>query len=206
MGGQRFVDPLGTSPTPGTTGPTGNRSATAAMVCGLIGVVIAWMPIVVVAGIVLGILAVVLGAKGLRQSKSSGSGRGKAITGLVTGVITLGLSVIGVWLTVDVFGEVIAYVEPGPRLVDDVVCTVGSREANVTGTITNLDDERRDYVVFVTVERTTRYAEIADVEPDETVDWSVRLDGSFRGVGDCEPDIVVNGPFPYGIETDPYRD
>lgn len=205
--GQRFVDPLGTAPGPyGTAAPPrGNRAATAALVCGLIGVAIAWIPLLVVVGVVLAVLAVVFGVKGLRQSRASGNGRGRAVTGLVTGVVALGLSVVGVVLTVDVFREVIAFVEPGPRFVDAVACTVDDREATVTGRLTNLDDRTRDYVVFVTVGGRTRYAEIDDVAADETVEWIVRVEGRDDG-GECDPDVVVNGPFPWGIETDPYRE
>lgn len=213
MNGQRFVDPLGIAPGPhggpATYGQatTGNRAATAALVCGLIAVAIAWVPLLVVAGLVLAIIAVVFGAKGLRNSRTSGAGKGRAVTGLVTGVLALGLSVVGVILTIGVFREVIAFVEPGPRLVEEVECTVDGREATVTGTLTNLDDQERGYVVFVTIDGSTRYTEIDDVTPDSTVDWIVRVDGRFGAdTFECDPDVVVNGPFPYGIETDPYRD
>lgn len=212
INGQRFVDPLGTSPGPNPTAPHygdqpgRNGAATAAMVCGLVAVVIAWIPLVVVAGLVLAILALVLGGRGLRRSRETGAGKGRAVTGLVTGVVALGLSVVGVVLTIDVFGEVIAYVEPGPRFVDEVACSVDEREATVTGTLTNLDDRTRDYVVFVTVDGTTRYTEVDDVAAGSTVEWIVRVDDRFAAGFECDPDVVVNGPFPYGIETDPYRE
>ena len=175
--------------------------------CGLIAVAIAWVPLLVVAGVVLAIIAVVFGTKGLRNSRSSEVGKGRAVTGLVAGVVALGLSVVGVILTVGVFREVIAYVEPGPRLVEEVECTVDGREATVTGKLTNLDDQERGYVVFVTVDGSTRYTEVDDVAPGATVDWIVRV-GRRSGSDhvECDPDVVVNGPFPYGIETDPYRD
>lgn len=204
--GRRFVDPLGTSPGPHGSPPRGNRAATAALVCGLVGVATAWIPLLVVVGFVLAVLGIVFGTKGLRQSRDSGNGRGRAVTGLVTGVVAVALSVVGVLLTVDVFREVIAFVEPGPRFVDQVECTVDGREAAVTGQLTNLDDRTRDYVVFVTVDGRTRYAEIDDVEAGDTIEWIVRVEGSYGAGVDCDPDVVVNGPFPWGIETDPYRE
>lgn len=205
--GQRFVDPLGISPSPhGGPSTGGNRTATAAMTCGIIGVVIAWIPLAVIAGVVLAILAIVFGVKGLRQSRTSGAGKGRAITGLVTGGLAVALSVVGVFLTVDVFREVIAYVEPGPRFVDEVACTIDDREATVTGRLTNLDDREREYVVFVTVDGRTRYTEIDGVAAGETAEWIVRVEGSRDAGLDCDPEVVVNGPFPYGIETDPYRE
>ena len=212
--GQRFVDPLGISPGPGYGGPgvggsapqTGNGAATAALVMGLIAVVISWIPLIVVVGLVLAILAVVFGVRGLRRSRETGTGSGRAVTGLVTGVLALLLSIVGIVLTIDVFREVIDYVEPGPRLVEDVACTADAREATVTGRLTNLDDRTRDYVVFVTVDDRTRYTEIDDVAAGTTVDWIVRVEGRFPADLECDPDVVVNGPFPWGIETDPYRD
>jgi hypothetical protein len=205
--GQRFVDPLGIAPGPyGAPPARANGAATAALVCGLVGVAIAWIPLLVVVGVVLAVLAIVFGAKGLRQSRESGGGRGRAVTGLVSGIAALALSVVGVILTIGVFREVIAFVEPGPRFVDGVECTVDGREAAVTGQLTNLDDRTRDYVVFVTVDDRTRYAEIDDVAAGETVEWIVRVEGSLDAGSDCDPDVVVNGPFPWGIETDPYRE
>lgn len=202
--GQRFVDPLGLTP---SVGPSrGNRSATAALVCGLIAVAIAWIPLVVVVGAVLAVLAVVFGVRGVRQSRTTGDGKGRATTGLVTGTVALALSVVGVVLTVGLVREIVAYIEPGPRFVDEVACTVDAREAAVTGQLTNLDDRSRDYVVFATVDGRTRYVELDGVPAGDTVDWIVRVGGRYEPGFVCDPDVVVNGPFPYGIETDPYRD
>lgn len=221
MNGQRFVDPLGIAPGPGGVahggvgpgpyGQPGNRAATAALVCGIIAMLIAWIPLVVVAGFVLAILAVVFGARGLASSRESGVGRGRAVTGLITGVVALGLAIVGVILTVSVFREVIAFVEPGPRLVEDVECVLDRDEATVTGNLTNLGDRERDYVVFVSVGSSTRYVEIDGVGPRETVDWRVRVDAVRSAAGSsttgpsCDADVFVSGPFPFGIETDPVR-
>jgi hypothetical protein len=206
--GRRFVDPLGISPGPepgAATQRTGNTAATAAMICGLVGAAIAWAPFVVIGGIILGIVAVALGVSGLRRSRDAGRGRGAAITGLVAGGVSLALSVVGVVLTVVVTREVLEFIDPGPRFVDEVVCEVDGREVVVSGTITNLDDDRHDYTVFVTVDDRMRYTSVELVDPGEVVDWSVRL-RTDQELSDCDPDVVVNGPFPFGIETDPVRD
>lgn len=200
--GERFVDPLGTSPTPGGHVRAGNRAATVAMVCGSIGLAIAWVPFLVVGGIALGIIALVAGTKGIRRSRETGAGRRLAITGLTTGGAALVLSIVGIVLSIAVAREVIDFVEPGPRFVDVVDCTVDGRDVAVTGTIKNLDDERHDYTVFVTVAGRTAHDAVDAVDPDETAEWSVDLRTS-REPGSCEPDIVVNGPFPFGIETGP---
>ena len=54
--GRRLVDPYGAAPIGrGRTGPgAGNGFATAAIMCGLVALLFAWMPVFVVIGIVLG--------------------------------------------------------------------------------------------------------------------------------------------------------
>ena len=107
--GQRRVDPLGTSPgagggagpqqfgaAGGVGGNAGGGGATAALVCGIIGVLLAWIPFLVVGGLVLAILALVFGIRGIRRSSAGAPGRGKAIAGTVLGAIGLALSIVGV--------------------------------------------------------------------------------------------------------------
>lgn len=206
VNGQRFVDPLGNAPGPGATtdgaGSPGNRMATAAMICGLVGIAVAWIPFVVVGGIALGVLGIVFGVKGLGRSGELQRGRGPAITGIVTGGVALLVSIVGIVLSVVVVREVMDFIEPGPRFVDDVECIVDGRDVAVSGTITNLDDERHDYTIFVTVGGRTVFDVVDHVDPDEVANWSVSLRTS-TAVETCRPGIVVNGPFPFGIETDP---
>lgn len=207
--GQRFVDPLGVSPG-GAGGPAsaGNRAATAAMICGLVGVSVAWAPFIVVAGIVLGVIALVAGIRGLRRSRSIGRGRGAAITGIVTGGAALALSILGVVLSIAVIREVLDFIEPGPRFVEVRSCVADGRDVLVDGTITNLSDERRDYTVFAEVDGRTAFAAVEFVDPDEVVRWEVSL-RTPEALGSCDPDdveVIVNGPFPFGVETDPVRD
>lgn len=204
--GSRLVDPLGT--TPGRASTT-DRGATTALVCGLIGVAIAWIPLAVLVGTVLGVVAVVTGLKGTRSARDAGRPGGRAAAGLVLGVTALLVSIIGWILTVGLFREVMTFVEPGPRLVDDVTCEVEEGTANVAGTITNLDDDTRSYTVFVTVADgrrggPSRYAEVTEVTVGDTAPWTIRVDGVDLPDGACDVDVVVNGPFPWGIETDPY--
>lgn len=212
--GNRFVDPLGVD-----LGPPSrtDRSTTAALVCGIVGVTIAWVPLAVVLGTVLGVIAVAAGYRGRRSARSTGSPSARATTGMGFGVATLLVSIVGWTLTVDLFREVVAFVEPGPRLVDQVACSivddVDGTTAVVTGTLTNLDDDIRSYTVFVTVGAdeeapgtVARYAEIVDLPAGEMASWTVRVDGVGAGQAQttCAAQVVVNGPFPWGIATDPY--
>jgi hypothetical protein len=184
------------------------------MTCGIVGVAIAWIPLVVVIGTALGIAAVALG---IGSARANSGQRRRAIAGVVLGVVALAVSIVGWVFTVDLYREVVGFVETGPRLVENTTCTVADRNATVAGTITNLDDEPHRYTLFVTVttsvpgagsgrDGVTRYAEIDEVAPGDTTSWQIRIDGVDVTEGTCEAEIVVNGPFPWGIETDPYQE
>ena len=141
--GHRYVDPYGISVDPGHQAqpvPAGNGPATAAMTCGIIGALLAWMPILVVAGFALGVLALVFGVKGRRRARQNGHGGSMALAGIITGVAALALCVVGVITSVITIREVVHYAEPGPvtAAVDD--CAIDGRSASVTGTLTNDSD------------------------------------------------------------------
>jgi hypothetical protein len=66
----------------------------ASLVCGIIGVLVGWIPIVGFIGLVLGIVAVATGIMGLQRP----NGRGMAIAGLICGAV-----VIFLWVAVTIF-------------------------------------------------------------------------------------------------------
>lgn len=66
--------------------------AIAAGVCGIIAVVLCWIPFVDYLSIVLGVLAVIFGIIGLRRADAYGSGRVMAITGIVCGAVGLAIA------------------------------------------------------------------------------------------------------------------
>lgn len=69
-------------------GPTGsNGVAIAALVVGIIGALLCWVPIV---GLVLGLVALVLGIVGVRRR----TGKGMAIAGIVLGAIAVVVGVV----------------------------------------------------------------------------------------------------------------
>jgi len=203
--GQRYVDPLGLQPggAPGHgSSSTRNGAATAAVVMGSIGVAIAWLPFIVVIGGVLAILAVIFGVIGLRRSQTTGVGRGASIAGLVMGGLGVAAAVVGVVLTVMVFRVVVDFVEPGDHDAEVTSCQVDGRRAAVDGFITNLEDAARAYTIFVEVDGRTEFASVDEVDPGETATWSVVVT-TRSPISECDPDLVVQGPFPYGIEVDP---
>ena len=95
------------APAPVATGK-GNGMAVAALVLGIIAIVLCWA---VWGGIVVGVLAIIFGAVGLGAAKTSGVGRGMAMTGLVLGIIAAALSVLWFFviaaLIASIFGGVI---------------------------------------------------------------------------------------------------
>lgn len=75
-----------------------NSLSLAALICGVVAIILCFIPIqgglalfVVITALALGITAIVLGAKGMKNAKVTGEGRGMAIAGLVTGIIATSL-------------------------------------------------------------------------------------------------------------------
>ena len=71
-----------------------NGFSLAAIICGVAGVVMIFLPvplIVALLGLVLGILAIVFASIGMKKAKATGTGRGLAIAGLVTGIVATAL-------------------------------------------------------------------------------------------------------------------
>jgi hypothetical protein len=76
-------------------GQPGNGIGIAGGVCGIVAVVLCWIPFVDYVSIVLGALAIIFGALGLRNANAhGGAGKGMAITGIVTGIVALVISVL----------------------------------------------------------------------------------------------------------------
>jgi hypothetical protein len=76
-------------------GQQGNGIGIAGGVCGIVAVVLCWIPFVDYVSIILGALAIIFGALGLRHANThGGAGKGMAITGIVTGIVALVISVL----------------------------------------------------------------------------------------------------------------
>lgn len=84
----------------------------AALVCGILGIVGSFIPVVCYFTFVLAILGIVFGAKGLKIAKENNEGTGLAIAGLVLGIIgtVMGaLSVLCVVCAMGVLGAAAGY-------------------------------------------------------------------------------------------------
>ena len=65
------------------------------MILGLLAVATAWIPFLGILGALAGIVAIVLGPIAMKRIKTSGrGGRGMAITGLVTGIVSVVLAIL----------------------------------------------------------------------------------------------------------------
>lgn len=78
-----------------------NGVAIAALVCGIVALLLSWIPGINLLSFLLGIIALICGAIGLSKAKDPGvGGRGLAIGGIVTGLLAL---IIGVLVYVGLF-------------------------------------------------------------------------------------------------------
>ena len=210
-GGERYVDPLGAEmPRPrDTTTPAGRRNApaTAAMVLGIIALTIAWLPFLVVLGVLSAIAAIILGVIGLRRSSPTGTGRSFAVVGLSTGGSAIAAAAIGVVLTIVVVDALDAYRNPAEHETDTIDCRVDDGTAVLTAQLTNVDDRAGDFAVLVSFTRpgtdnAHRSARVSleDVAPGATERFEVRRAVTLDDV-DCLI-VRVDGPLPFGIPLD----
>lgn len=84
----------------------GNGAAIAALVVGLLAATFAILIITVPAGIVFGIVAVILGAMGISKAgKLGGLHKGLAVTGLISGLLGLIIAGLTIWAGVTIFQQ-----------------------------------------------------------------------------------------------------
>lgn len=83
------------APSPQPVAPkAGNGLATAGFVLGLLGFLGSFIPVINVVGIVMGVVGAVLAIVGLMKSRTTGSGKGLAIAGLVLGALAVVVGII----------------------------------------------------------------------------------------------------------------
>lgn len=208
-GGQRFIDPLGAAPSFGPSpAKQGNGPATAAITCGLLALLFAWMPLLVVVGFVLAVVALVTGWRGLVRARQNSTGRGTAIAGLVTGGTALGLCVVGVLFSISAVREVGAFIDPEPHVATLDGCTVEPGEIVVAGSVENTGDTTEDFTVYAVVTEPDDVPDMMEtleaVAPGEVREFEMRrtevVDGS------CTARLVVHGPLPWGLEMERVND
>lgn len=97
-GGQQWQSSsqsAGGQPPPPQQRPQSNGVAIAALVCGILALMLSWIPVINVLALILGVVAIVTGVMGIRRAGLPGLGqKGLAVGGLVTGVIAVLLSLL----------------------------------------------------------------------------------------------------------------
>ena len=216
--GERFVDPNGTSPSPNPSPaphqphqqhaqPSGDRNGTAvaAMVMGIIAIVIGWMPVIVVLGLIAAILAIVLGVAGTKRAKRTGSGKGFALAGMITGAVGLLVCIGGVIFTISLFRAIDRFDSPAENVADITSCTRVGNDVTAVGHLTNLSDQNAEFSVRVYFVRPGTdnprrqiLVDLGQLAPGEQTSFEVT-----RSVQLDEVDCIVGavrGPLPYGID------
>ena len=87
--------PGGYAPPPAPPAQT-NGMAIAALVCGVLGIVGSFIPVVMYFTAVLAVLGIIFGVMGMKKAKQIGSGNGLAITGLVLGIVGTIFAIVGI--------------------------------------------------------------------------------------------------------------
>jgi Protein of unknown function (DUF2510) len=208
-GGQRFVDRLPIEP----PRPRGNGLAVAAMVCGISGLTIAWIPFIGLIGMASSVVAVVLGIVARRRAgrrrtevPTGSDRRGFAITGLITGSLGIVAGALGIWLSVVFIQLIDEYQNPGPLDADLAPCVADAAGLiTVDGTLTNLSDAERSYSVRIEVvggrgQRLER-VDVDDVPPGESRRFSTTSRVTSGSEASCRI-VSVDGPLPFGIDLD----
>jgi hypothetical protein len=172
----------------------------AALVLGIIAVATAWMPFVFVVGAVCAVIAIALAVVARRRARAGVGRGGMATAGLVLGIVGVLLAVVGFFFT----RIVLAMLDPGEYEVA-VECDWVAGRASLEGTITNLDDEDRGYLVLVRFVREGTSSGLGDltIQVDEVVAGAT---GTFSGgintdveAVDCEV-VDVLGGIPFDID------
>jgi hypothetical protein len=211
--GRHFVDVAGQS-LPGSTGGLAPRQpairgfALASFWVALGSVLSGWMPFVFVIAACGAFTAMVFGIIALRRSSRSDTdrtrhGRPYAIAGLVLALLAVGTSVIGFMLTRAVLRDVDRFANPGEFDVEITSCSAENRLLTVTGTITNLSDDTRSYVVTIRLDAAGNdlgdvTAEIDDVAPGAEEPFTATEFVRPSQPVTCEIDDVT-GPIPFDL-------
>jgi hypothetical protein len=84
----------------------GSGMAVAALVCGIIGAVIALIPILGIFGIILGLLGLIFGLVGWSKArKGQAGGKGMAIAGAILGALAIVLGIVGLMIVGDALDQ-----------------------------------------------------------------------------------------------------
>ncbi|MDD2362084.1 MAG: DUF4190 domain-containing protein [Oscillospiraceae bacterium] len=84
---------------------TSNGMSVAALVCGILGIIGGFIPVVQYFTLVLAIIGIVFGVQGKKKAALTGTGSGLATAGLVLGIIGASLNALGILCVVACVGS-----------------------------------------------------------------------------------------------------
>lgn len=83
-----------------------NNMALAALICGILGIIGSWIPVVCYFTFILAILGIVFGIKGKKKAMETNEGKGLATAGLVLGIVGTVFGVAGILCAIACAGAV----------------------------------------------------------------------------------------------------
>lgn len=194
--GMRSIDPPVWSGA-GIAAPR-DGAAIAALVLGIIGVCLAWLPFLVVLG-ALASVGALIAARRARARTVRRTGQLRA--GRILGFVGLVLVIPGIVLTRVALG----LLHPGPHTVEITSCESSSGRAVMQASITNLSDDGRGYLVLVRFSRAgtgsvvaDTVVQIDDVAPGASETFATAVTTDVTGV-ECEI-VDVLGGLPVSID------
>ena len=183
--------------------PTGNGFATAALVCGCVGVGLGLLVFLFFLAFPLGVVAVVFGFSGRCRALRGAPHRGQATAGLVLGVIAIVLAVASLVLIILIADEVDHPPAGDPVPVEDYdlragACTqVGDGLVLAVGAVRGTGDAEQRVAVAIDVRRVGALeasgSQIVDLIPGQTTTYRVAVVAPGDGDLTCDVAVVVAG-------------
>ena len=131
-----------------------NGLAVAAMVLGIIAVVLVWIPFLNTISLVLAIIAIALAIPGLIKANRVAKGKGQAIAGLVLAIVSgVGFFIVNA-ATVSAIDSTVTEINDVLDATDEIDVTFGEASydgftTSVAVTVVNTSDEARSFIISV---------------------------------------------------------
>jgi hypothetical protein len=180
-----------------------NGLATASMVLGIIAIASGATMFLFAVAAPTGVLAVIFGVIALARSRTlpQRTGWGRAVAGTVCGSLGVALSVVGYFVVIDVFRDVVDQLDIGPYRVEEGRCFVSDGLAMFNGTVTNEAETSRTYTLYIDFVRAGTDNAIASdavtvrsVQPGESAPFDASARVRVERV-DCRVTSVLRVPF-----------
>jgi hypothetical protein len=124
---------------PASQPPATNGLAVAAMIFGILSLLVSWVPFVGLLGVVGGALALVLGLLGRGRAKKVANGAGLAVTGIITGLLAVLVGIASTVLPVLFFQGMVGDFEAVDRCIEQTGNEQACIEEHAPGWVRFLD-------------------------------------------------------------------